>query len=281
MDAEAFRDDARAKWEEAAAGWERRRDVFQRAAQPVSLWLIDHVHLQPGHTVLELAAGPGDTGLLAAELVQPGGKVILTDAAEAMVEVAQRRAEQLGVRNAEARQMEAEWIDLETASVDAVLCRWGYMLLADPGTALGETRRVLRSGGRMALAAWTGGEDNPWMTSITDTLVELGFAEPAPADVPGPMSWAEPGAIERQLEDAGFEDIEVEAVDFTFAFESTDAHFEHQTDMSTRIGKAVEGLSPADHYRLREAIDSKLETYANADGSLSLPARTWVAAASA
>ena len=95
------------------------------------------------------------------------------------------------------------------------------------------------------------------------------------------MSWAEPGVIETALHDAGFEDVEVDAVDFTFEFASTDAHFEHQADMSTRIAKAAEGLSPADHYRLREAIDSKLEAHANADGSVSLPARTWVAAASA
>ena len=50
--------------------------------------------------------------------------------------------------------MEAEWIDLPTASVDGVLCRFGYMLLADPEAALRETRRVLKPGGRVALAVW-------------------------------------------------------------------------------------------------------------------------------
>ena len=52
------------------------------------------------------------------------------------VEATRRRAEELGARNVEVRQMEAEWIDLPTASVDGVLCRFGYMLMADPAAAL-------------------------------------------------------------------------------------------------------------------------------------------------
>ena len=71
-----------------------------------------------------------------------------------MLEAARRRAAELGIDNAEFKPMEAEWIDMGTATVDAVLCRWGYMLLADPETALRETRRVLRPGGRVAFAVW-------------------------------------------------------------------------------------------------------------------------------
>ena len=279
MDPDAYRDEALARWDEAAAGWEARREDFQRAAQPISIWMIDHLNPQPGHTILELAAGPGDTGLLAAELVQPGGKVILTDASPKMVEVAERRAAELGVRNVEARVMGAEWIDLPTASVDGVLCRFGYMLLADPESSLRETRRTLRRGGRVALAAWTSGEDNPWMTSITKTLVELGHATPPPADEPGPMAFAEPGMIERLLDEAGFADVVVEPLDFTFRFDSTDAHYEHQREMSTRVREHVAHLSPAEHSQLRDAIDEKLAPYVADDGSVEIPARTWVAAA--
>jgi SAM-dependent methyltransferase len=243
------------------------------------MWMVEHLAPQPGHTVLELAAGVGDTGLLAAELVRPGGTVILTDGAEAMVEAARRRAEELGIRNVDARPMEAEWIDLPTAAIDGVLCRWGYMLLADPAAALQETRRVLRRGGRVALAAWTGAEDNPWLSSIGRAMAELGFADRPPAGEPGPMAFAAEGTIERLLHEAGFADVHVDAVDFAFDFASTDEHFDHQLTMSTRLKEQVAPLLPADHARLRDAIDEHLRPWTRDDGSVRLPARTWVAVA--
>ena len=69
----------------------------------------------------------------------------------------------------------AEWIDLPVASVDAVLCRWGYMLMADPLAALRETRRVLRPGGRLALAVWDAASANPWALGPQLVLRERGL----------------------------------------------------------------------------------------------------------
>src|ERR671929_1000119 len=180
MDAEAYRAESRERWEAAAAGWGQEREAFQRDTVAVSQWMLDAAHLQPGHTVLELAAGPADLGLMAAELVAPGGRAIITDGAEAMLDVARARAQELGTTNVEIRQMEAEWIDLPAASVDAVLCRWGYMLLADPEAALRETRRGLKPGGRVALAAWDAAERNPWLTRIGSVLIERGHMQPDP-----------------------------------------------------------------------------------------------------
>jgi SAM-dependent methyltransferase len=281
MDAEAYRADARERWEAAAAGWAQDREAFQRDAMEVSRWLLDAVELQPGHTVLELAAGPADTGLMAAELVAPGGKAIITDNADAMIEVAQARAKEVGATNVEIRPMEAEWIDLPTASVDAVICRWGYMLLADPETALRETRRVLRPGGRVALAAWAAAEANPWIALMGQTMIERGLIEPEPPDTPGPLAFARPGVIEELLDAAGFEDVEVQPLDFAFHAPSLDEWWDHAIRTSGRFSRVVAALSPADHYALRDAVDAAYAPYVRDDGSLEIPARALVAAASA
>src|SRR6185437_15653975 len=91
------------EWEALAPGWERGRELLWRSTRPVSEWLVSRLDPQPGQTILELSAGTGDTGFLAAPRLEPGGRLITSDREPAMVEAARRRAAELGVRNAEFR----------------------------------------------------------------------------------------------------------------------------------------------------------------------------------
>ena len=84
-------------WDAAAKGWGRQADRTRDSALPVSEWMIDHAELAPGQTVLELAAGPGDTGFMAARAILPGGTLISSDASAGMLEVAEERAAEQGV----------------------------------------------------------------------------------------------------------------------------------------------------------------------------------------
>jgi ubiquinone/menaquinone biosynthesis C-methylase UbiE len=280
FDAERYRDISQDRWERAAAGWGQRRAQLQAAAAPVSHWLVEAIRPQPGHTVLELAAGPGDTGMLAAELVAPGGTLICSDVAEAMLDVARARARELGLDNVDFRKLNAESIDLDAASVDAVLCRWGYMLLADPAAALRETRRVLRPGGRVALAAWDMAQHNPWAT-VPDEEIQrvVGRAEPEPGQ-PGMFAFARPGRIEELLHDTGFSEVEVDVVEFQFAFADLDEWWEDRLALST-LADTLADLEQAQRARVRTAIDDRLAQFAGSDGSLRMPARALVAAATA
>ena len=275
------REELLARWDSMAAGWKATRANFQRTMLPVSQWLVEAIHPQPGHRVLELAAGLADTGLLAAELVAPGGTVLITDGSENMVAAAREHAEEVGATNVELRTMQAEWIDLPTASVDGVICRFGYMLLVDPETALRETRRVLKPGGRVALAVWDALDRNPWMKVLREALVARGLAQAAVPDGPGPFALGSEAAVAELLETAGFEDLEVEALDLLVGAESLDAWWDQVMQSSITTAEAVRGLAPADHYALRDLVDAGYSPYVRDDGSLEVPARALVAAAAA
>jgi ubiquinone/menaquinone biosynthesis C-methylase UbiE len=100
---------------------------------------------------------------------------ISTDFAPNMVKAARAESQRLGLRNVEHRAVDAERMALEDDSVDGVLCRWGYMLMADPGAALRETRRVLRDGGGLALSDWA----LPSATRGRASLGESSWSTPA------------------------------------------------------------------------------------------------------
>jgi SAM-dependent methyltransferase len=281
IDPAEYRAASRVRWATVAAAWGEHRDVFQSAAQPVSAWLVDAIEPQPGHRVLELAAGPGDTGFLAAELIRPGGTLISSDVVEEMLDQARARAAELGISNVEFQTIDAEWIDLPTASLDGVLGRWVYMLLADPATALRETRRVLRPGGRVALAAWTGPEHNPWAAAPIAELVAMGTIEPPDLDDPNLFAFRDPGRIRGLLEETGFGDIAIDQIPIVFGFPSLDDWWDTQLDISTSLARAVATITPAQRDDLRDAIDERLADHVADDGSVRLPGLTHVAAASA
>lgn len=281
-DPEAYRERSRDRWSRAAAGWRERSDVWDRLSRPVSQWMVDALQPHPGQRILELAAGPGDVGLLLAELVAPGGSVLMTDGAEPMVEVARARVEARGLADlVEVKPMEAEWIDLPAASVDAVACRWGYMLLADPDAGLRETRRVLKPGGRLVLAAWDGPEANPWASAAGRELLERGLIEAPHRDDPGQFAWRERAPIAERLHDAGFTDVVLDTVAFTLTYADLDDWWDTQVDVSMTLHDALLAADPATRDEIMEGAQARLAEYVQPDGTVALPAATHMASAEA
>jgi len=269
------------RWERSAPGWVARRERMRAFGMPVSERMIDAVSPQPGQRLLELAAGVGDTGLIAAERLRPGGTLVSSDATEGMLDAARARARELGVENVEFKLLELEWIDLPIASVDAALCRWGLMFALDPEAALTETRRVLRPGGRLAIAVWDAPEHNPWATIPTAVLVALGHIPAPDSSAPGMFTLASAGRLADLLEGAGFTEVTVDAVDFEACHESLDAYIEHTRDVSRQFGDVTGVLSEAEREVLRNEIGTLAGPFTSGtDRELHMPARSLVAAAS-
>lgn len=280
-DVAAQREELLERWEAAAAGWGRRADRVREIGMPVSAWMIDHVYLQPGQHVLELAAGPGDTGFLAAELIRPGGTLISSDGTEAMIAVARERARELGIDNVEFKRLELEWIDQPAASVDAILCRWAMMLSVDPAAALRECRRVVRPGGRLAIAVWDEAPANPWATIPGQALVRLGHMPPPDPKAPGMFALAAPGLLSQMLADAGFAEVLVDAVEVDRSYPGVEEFLAETRDLSRVFSDPYDRLSDDQRAEVAREIRALAETFTAADGSVRLTGRSLVAAATA
>jgi SAM-dependent methyltransferase len=281
VDPDEYRSASRDAWQQSAPGWGRAADRVHDWAVGVSATMVDALALQPGDRVLELAAGPGDTGFMAAELITPGGTLICSDGAEAMLEVARERAVSQGVRNVEFKQLELEWIDMETASVDAVLCRWGIMLIVDPGAAASEIRRVLRPGGRAALAVWDVPERNQWTTIPRGAMQEVVDGDPPDPNAPNMFSLAADGALAEVLEGAGLVDVKIAPVALVRRFESVEQYLADTLEISSTLRATYDGLDEAQKARLSELVAERARPFADTDGSVTVPGSTLVASASA
>jgi ubiquinone/menaquinone biosynthesis C-methylase UbiE len=273
--------ESRDRWVRAAAGWEKQADTFGKDSMPVSTAMVEAIAPQPGQTILDLAAGIGDTGFLAAQAILPGGTLITSDFAPEMLAAAQRRAEAKRITNVRFKQIDLSVpIDQTAASLDAVLCRWGYMLIEDPESALRDTRRILKQEGKLALAAWTGPEDNRWSSIPAKILQDRELIPPRPPG-PGQFAWADPSIIEDTMETAGFIQPLVTAVDFIVNYASIDDWWVAQTQMSTATGDADRAMDFATRSDVLAELEEAATPFLQPDDALRIPARTWVATATA
>jgi len=160
-------------------------------------------------------------------------------------------------------------------SVDAVVCRWGYMLMADPAAALAESRRVLRDGAPLAFAVWGPPERNQWASLPAMTLVQRGHMPPPEPGAPGIFALADPERIRSLVTGAGFAEPELEEITFDFTY----ADFADVWDVLIRLAgplaAAIEGLDEVERQATRDAIEEAVAPFRGEDGSYSVPAICW------
>jgi ubiquinone/menaquinone biosynthesis C-methylase UbiE len=247
-----------AMWSSVAGGWSEHADYVDARAAAVSDKMLELSAPGRGERVLELACGPGGLGLAAAERVGPDGEVVLSDVAAEMTSIASARAAALGIDNVSTLELDLEEINQPDDSYDVVLCREGLMFAPEPGRAAGEIRRVLRPGGRLALAVWGPRERNPWLGAMLDAVsVQLGAPIPPPG-IPGPFALSDAGELEALLSEAGLDDVAVNELPVPMSAGSFDAWWERTSALAGPLAKLLESI-PEDatlelQARAREAV---------------------------
>ena len=275
MASEEFEAASRQHWARAAEAWaEESASREDGPAGAAADRMLELAALGPGERVLELACGAADVGVRAARAVGSDGYVLCTDFVPEMVDAVRERASELP-------QVDARVHDAQEPigeSFDAALCRFGYMLMPDPARALTATREALRPGGRVVLAVWGTGEQNPWLSLIFDAVMGTLGAPPPPAGTPGPFAFAEHEALTRRLAEAGFEEVTCEDVASERRHESLSAWWENFGESAGAVGSVLAQLPAEQLAEVRRRAEAAAERYASERGVV-MPASVVVARA--
>ena len=265
-------------WAAVAGSWAEHAEYADARVADVTTELLSLADLRPGDRVLELACGPGGAGLAAAECVGPDGEVVLSDVAAAMTGVAARRAAGRGLTNVSTRELDLERIAEPDAAYDVVLCREGLMFATDPIEAAREIRRVLRPGGRVAVAVWGPRERNPWLGLVFDAVsAHLGKPVPPPC-VPGPFSLSDANVLRAVFDAAALTDVTVGEVSVPLGEATFDAWWERTSALAGPLVNLLKALPEDDARVLRARVRDLVAPYTTVDG-LQFPGVALVAGA--
>jgi ubiquinone/menaquinone biosynthesis C-methylase UbiE len=268
----------RRMWASVADRWAEHADDVDTSRAAVTVAMLERAAPRPGDRILELAAGPGGVGLAAADRVGPGGEVVITDVVAEMTAVAAARAAARGLDHVVTCERDLEDLDEPDGAFDVVLCREGLMFATDPGRAATEIRRVLRPGGRVALAVWGPRERNPWLGLLFDALTAQTGRPVPPPGVPGPFSLGDGVRLAALLRDAGLDDVRVEELAVPTRAESFEHWWTRTTALAGPIAGVLAAMPEAARAALRDGLRTEVERY-RVPGGYELPGLTLLASA--
>jgi ubiquinone/menaquinone biosynthesis C-methylase UbiE len=263
-------------WAGVATRWGEHADYVDARGAQVTDALLELTRPQPDERVLELACGAGGVGLAAAERVGPAGEVVLSDVVAEMTAIAERRAAARGLGNVCARVLDLEAIAEPDGSYDVVVVREGLMFALDPVQAASEIRRVLRPGGRVAVAVWGPRERNPWLGVVFDAVSALTGAQVPPPGVPGPFALDDADRLAGILAGVGLEDVAVTELPVPLRAASFEEWWSRTTAIAGPLASRLAALPEPARQALRVRLQEDTRPYLTADG-LEIPGVTLLA----
>ena len=278
-----FKDGIRREWREAAPGWREWLPTMETedGSAALSRILVDQARLTPGTAVVDVGAGYGEPGLTAARAVAPGGRVLLQDIAGDMLATARQRAAQVDLGNVAVDTIEcdAEELDLEPASVDAILSRSAIQYLLDPAGTLKRLRLACTPGGRLAASVW-GPPDRVGFAACLPIILDALDLDPPPRDRPGPFALGDPEQLTEVVTHAGFDEVDTGTTIAVWEFDSPTACTQFIRDVAPPVTALVADQPETVQEEVWQRVtDEAWEPFVAADGRVHLPNEAhWVAA---
>jgi enediyne biosynthesis protein CalE5 len=221
LDSKQYKEEVRENWDRVANHWQKWWKTIERDAEKVSRRLIELAEIKSGSKVLDIATGIGEPAITVAGRVGSSGHILATDISPQMLSVAKERAISLGLQNViEFKEGDIETIELPTSAFDAVLCRWGLMLLPDLKAGLSNIYGSLVEDGHFAAAVWASpAQDSLIATTMNIVMKEINTPPPPPG-TPGPFSLSDENNLMNSFMMSGFKDVNIERMKVAFNFNS-------------------------------------------------------------
>ncbi len=264
------------QWTGSAPYWEKHRDIIQEMFAPVAQALIADAQIKSGDAVLDVATGPGEPAMSIAERVGLEGKVVGIDVIPQMVEAARREANRRGFRNAAFEVAPADHLPFEDSTFDAVVSRFGVMFFRSPVDSVREMLRVLKPGGRIALAVWHFAERNPFHYAVSQILERYVDSPPPAPDSPDAFRFAKPGDLLGVLSKAGAAAPSERLLQFSIrASIPVEEFWDLRSEMSDKFRTKVASLSREQRAELGREVTQAIRAF-SVDGGMSFPAEVLI-----
>lgn len=283
FDRQTYRTKLRQEWREAAPGWRRWFPTLEAnaAMRQISRPLLVEAELRPGQRVLDVATGYGEPGLTIAQLVAPGGEVLLQDLSGEMLDFARDRAEWTDLREVDVSYLEGdvEELDLEDLALDAIVSRSALMYLTDPSATLARLRSFLRPGGRLTASVWGPPSEVAFATPVPLIRDLLDLPEPQ-LDAPGLFALADEDRLAEVVRDAGFENLRIGRTTATFVFDSAGEATRFLRDCAPPVSALVDEAPPQRREQIWARVtDEVWQPFTAEDGRVHLPNEArWISA---
>ena len=259
----------RAAWAGLSTAWEKWDSVIMAQLSPVTTAMIERLDIAEDQQHLDIAAGTGEPGLTIAQLA-PRGRVVVTDLAPEMLDVATRRAAAQGITNVETRACSADDLPFGDGAFDSISVRFGYMFLPDMAKATAEFARVLKPGGRVCASVWVNPDENPWTTIAMQAIAtEVELPQPDP-DRPSMYRCAALGHVRTLYEGAGLRDVAEWDVGVELVTSSPAEYWEMISDHVSLAAAALQQIDESARARVANAIIAAVAAYEH-DGKVRVP----------